>query len=109
MDLLERYLQAVGECLPANMKADTLAELRENLLAHTPFEFYLLRFLLGAAEAGFFPGIILYLTYWFPKQEKARAMARFLAATAVSGVIGAPLSNLLLRLDGVAGIVRWLA
>lgn len=76
-------------------------------LAHTPFEFYLLRFLLGAAEAGFFPGIILYLTYWFPKQEKARAMARFLAATAVSGVIGAPLSNLLLRLDGVAGIAGW--
>jgi ACS family tartrate transporter-like MFS transporter len=70
-------------------------------------EFYLLRFLLGAAEAGFFPGIVLYLTYWFPKQQKARAMARFMAATAVAGVVGAPLSNLLLRLNGVAGIAGW--
>jgi ACS family tartrate transporter-like MFS transporter len=76
-------------------------------LAHTPVEFYLLRFLLGAAEAGFFPGIVLYLTYWFPKQQKARAMARFMAATAVAGVVGAPLSNLLLRLNGVAGIAGW--
>jgi len=76
-------------------------------LAHTPVEFYLLRFLLGAAEAGFFPGIVLYLTYWFPKQQKARAMARFMAVTAVAGVVGAPLSNLLLRLNGVAGIAGW--
>jgi len=76
-------------------------------LAHTPGEFYLLRFLLGAAEAGFFPGIILYLTYWFPKQQKARALARFLSATAIAGVIGAPFSNLLLRLDGVAGVPGW--
>jgi sugar phosphate permease len=76
-------------------------------LVNTPMEFYSLRFLLGAAEAGFFPGIILYLTFWFPKQQKARAMARFLSATAVAGVIGAPLSNLLLRLDGVAGIAGW--
>lgn len=76
-------------------------------LVRTPFEFYALRFLLGVAESGFFPGIILYLTFWFPKQEKARAMARFLSATAVSGVVGAPLSNLLLRLNGVAGIAGW--
>ena len=76
-------------------------------LVHTPFQFYLLRFLLGAAEAGFFPGIVLYLTYWFPKQQRARAVARFMAATAIAGVIGAPFSNLLLRLNGVAGIAGW--
>jgi len=76
-------------------------------LVHTPVQFYLLRFLLGAAEAGFFPGIVLYLTYWFPKQQRARAVARFMVATAIAGVIGAPLSNLLLRLDGVAGIAGW--
>src|SRR5579862_4332648 len=76
-------------------------------LTRTPMEFYLLRFLLGAAEAGFFPGIVLYFTFWFPKQFKARTLARFLAATAVAGVVGAPLSNLLLRLNGVAGIAGW--
>lgn len=76
-------------------------------LAHTPAEFYLLRFLLGVAEAGFFPGIVLYFTFWFPKQLKARTLARFLAATAVAGVVGAPLSNLLLRLNGVAGVAGW--
>ena len=76
-------------------------------LVHTPVEFYTLRFVLGAAEAGFFPGIVLYLTYWFPRQQRARAVARFMAATAVAGVIGAPLSNLLLRLHGVAGIAGW--
>src|ERR1700750_3202387 len=58
-------------------------------LARTPSEFYLLRFLLGAAEAGFFPGIVLYFTFWFPKQLKARTLARFMSATAVAGVIGA--------------------
>lgn len=76
-------------------------------LVHTPIQFYLLRFLLGAAEAGFFPGIVLYLTYWFPKQQRARAVARFMSATAVAGVIGAPLSSLLLRLNGVAGVAGW--
>ena len=76
-------------------------------LVRTPAEFYLLRFLLGAAEAGFFPGIVLYLTHWFPKQQRARAVARFMAATAVAGMIGAPISNLLLRLNGVAGIAGW--
>jgi MFS transporter, ACS family, tartrate transporter len=76
-------------------------------LAHTPAEFYLLRFLLGAAEAGFFPGIVLYFTFWFPKQLKALALARFLSATAVAGVVGVPLSNLLLRLNGVGGIAGW--
>jgi ACS family tartrate transporter-like MFS transporter len=76
-------------------------------LARTPAEFYALRFLLGAAEAGFFPGIVLYFTAWFPKQLKARTLARFMSATAIAGVVGAPFSNLLLRLHGVAGIAGW--
>ena len=76
-------------------------------LVHTPGSFYLIRFLLGAAEAGFFPGIILYLTYWFPLAQRARAIARFMTATAVAGIIGAPISTLLLRLDGVAHVAGW--
>src|SRR5262249_5305415 len=50
--------------------------------------FYVLRFLLGIAEAGFFPGMILYLTYWFPAEARGRAVARFMTATAIAGVIG---------------------
>src|SRR5690606_6911937 len=63
--------------------------------------FYVLRFLLGAAEAGFFPGIILYLTRWFPAEERARAIALFMTATALAGVFGGPISGLLLAMDGV--------
>jgi len=62
--------------------------------------FYLLRFLLGAAEAGFAPGILLYLTYWLPLRHQAKAVAWFLTATALSGMIGSPLAGALLRLDG---------
>ncbi|GGG90682.1 hypothetical protein GCM10011586_01470 [Silvibacterium dinghuense] len=76
-------------------------------LVHSAESFYLLRFLLGAAEAGFFPGILLYLTYWFPLQQRARAVARFMTATAVAGIVGAPLSTVLLRLNGVAHIAGW--
>ena len=50
--------------------------------------FYVLRFLLGAAEAGFFPGMLFYLTHWFPERERARAVALFMTATAVAGLIG---------------------
>ena len=60
------------------------------MLVHAPWSFYVLRFLLGVAEAGFFPGIIFYLTYWYPARERARAYAWFLAAIPVSGVIGGP-------------------
>ena len=59
-----------------------------------------LRFLLGAAEAGFAPGILLYLTYWLPLRHQAKAVAWFLTATALSGMIGSPLAGALLRLDG---------
>jgi ACS family tartrate transporter-like MFS transporter len=69
--------------------------------------FYVLRFLLGAAEAGFFPGIILYLTRWFPAEERARAIALFMTATALAGVFGGPISGMLLALDGVGGLGGW--
>ena len=69
--------------------------------------FYVLRFLLGAAEAGFFPGIIYYLTHWFPARERARAVGLFMTATALAGVIGAPVSSALLQLDGALGLRGW--
>lgn len=73
----------------------------------TPLSFYVLRFILGAAEAGFFPGLILYLTHWFPGRERARAVALFMTATAMAGVIGAPVSSAILQLDGLAGLRGW--
>src|SRR6202011_3975686 len=69
--------------------------------------FYLLRVLLGAAEAGFFPGIIFYLTLWFPAQYRARIVGYFLAAIPLSTVIGAPISGLLLYLHGGFGLAGW--
>ena len=69
--------------------------------------FYVIRFLLGAAEAGFFPGIILYLTQWFPQRERARAVGLFMTATAMAGVIGAPVSSALLQLHGGLGLAGW--
>ena len=62
----------------------------------SPRDFYLLRFLLGAAEAGFFPGMILYLRQWFPSAARARAIALFMTAAPLAGVIGGPVSGLLL-------------
>ncbi|MGI8909108.1 MAG: MFS transporter [Rubrobacteraceae bacterium] len=72
-----------------------------------PVSFYVLRFLLGVAEAGFFPGMILYLTYFFPARERAKAVALFMTAVAIAGVIGSPLSGFLLTLDGLAGLAGW--
>jgi ACS family tartrate transporter-like MFS transporter len=66
------------------------------MFVKTPASFYALRFLLGVAEAGFFPGMIFYLTYWFPAAERAKAISRFMTATPMAGVIGAPLSTALL-------------
>jgi D-galactonate transporter len=71
------------------------------------WSFYGLRFLLGVAEAGFFPGIILYLTYWYPAEYRARFLAAFAIAVPVSTVIGAPISGLLLGLDGLLGLKGW--
>jgi ACS family tartrate transporter-like MFS transporter len=73
----------------------------------TPASFYLLRFLLGVAEAGFVPGMLLYLTFWFPSHERARAVAKFMTATSLAGVVGAPVSSALLKLDGVNGLGGW--
>jgi ACS family tartrate transporter-like MFS transporter len=72
-----------------------------------PVSFYVLRFLLGVAEAGFFPGIILYLTWWFPERERTRTLALFMTAIAAAYVAGGPLSGGLLELDGLAGLDGW--
>jgi MFS transporter, ACS family, tartrate transporter len=69
--------------------------------------FCLLRFILGAAEAGFFPGIIFYLTNWFPARERARSIAAFMTATQVAGIIAGPLSGVLLAMDGVWRLSGW--
>jgi D-galactonate transporter len=69
--------------------------------------FYLIRVLLGAAEAGFFPGIIFYLTLWFPSEYRARIVGYFMAAIPLSTVIGAPISGLLLNLHGGLGLAGW--
>jgi len=69
--------------------------------------FYVVRMLLGAAEAGFFPGIIFYLTLWFPALYRARIVGYFMAAIPLSSVIGSPVSGYILGLDGIAGLKGW--
>ncbi|MBY0381638.1 MAG: MFS transporter [Xanthobacteraceae bacterium] len=69
--------------------------------------FYALRFLLGAAEAGFFPGIILYLSYWFPARSRAAATAVFMAAAPLSTALGSPISGALLEMHGIWGLAGW--
>jgi MFS transporter, ACS family, tartrate transporter len=76
-------------------------------LVRGPVSFYVARFLLGAAEAGFFPGVILYLTYWFPRAWRARYAGLFALAIPVSSVVGAPLSALILGLNGFLGLKGW--
>ncbi len=74
----------------------------------SPATYYVVRFLLGVAEAGFFPGIILYLTYWFPDARRGRINALFLTAVAFSGVVGGPLSGWILQqFSGAAGLAGW--
>jgi ACS family tartrate transporter-like MFS transporter len=77
------------------------------LFAVGPRSFSAFRFLLGAAEAGFFPGIVLYFTYWFPARDRARAVAQFSMASMAAGIFGAPLSGILLSLRGVGGLDGW--
>src|SRR4051794_30618300 len=73
-----------------------------------PLSFYAVRFSLGVAEAGFFPGMILYLSYWFPARERARAVGVFMSAIAISYAIGAPISGGIMSLmGGVAGLEDW--
>jgi ACS family tartrate transporter-like MFS transporter len=77
------------------------------MLVRTPAVFYLLRFLLGVAEAGFFPGVIYYLSLWYPIAHRARAIAAFMTAIPVTGLIGSPLSGALLGLHGFYGLKGW--
>jgi len=73
-----------------------------------PWQFYLARTLLGAAEAGFWPGIILYLSYWYPAHRRARITSRFLLAIAAAGIVGGPLSGFILQnFMGVLGFRNW--
>src|SRR6516162_7190729 len=76
-------------------------------LTRGPISFFILRFSLGLAEAGFFPGMILYFTYWFPPLHRARIVAGFMAAIPVSLGLGAPISTAFLQLDGVLGLAGW--
>src|SRR5260370_17149661 len=77
------------------------------ILVSGPRSFYLLRFLLGAAEAGFFPGVILYLKNWFPARARARTVARFMTAAPLSGVGVGPLSGPLPALHLTSRLERW--
>lgn len=72
-----------------------------------PNSFYVLRFMLGVAEAGFFPGIILYLSLWFPAKQRAVAAAWFMAAAPISVALGSPLSGAIMQLPGVWGLADW--
>jgi len=72
-----------------------------------PISFLVLRFLLGAAEAGFFPGVILYLTYWYPAEYRARIVGIFMVAIPVAGLIGSPVSGAILGMSGVLGLGGW--
>jgi ACS family tartrate transporter-like MFS transporter len=77
------------------------------MLVRDAASFYTLRFVLGAAEAGFFPGIIFYLTRWVPAGERARTVATFMTAVVTAGIIGGPLSGALLSMDGLGGLAGW--
>ena len=78
-----------------------------NALVQGPAGFYVVRFLLGVAEAGFFPGMLLYLNYWFARGTLARCIGYFMVALPLSFVIGGPLSGLILGLNGMAGLHGW--
>ena len=78
------------------------------MFVSSPTMFFVMRFLLGVAEAGFFPGIFLYLTYWYPAQRRGRVTALFMTAIALAGVIGGPISGWILReMAGVSGLAGW--
>ena len=72
-----------------------------------PVSFCVLRFLLGVAEAGFVPGVLLYLTLWFPARERAKVMGLFMMASPIAGIVSSPISAALLGLDGLGGLAGW--
>lgn len=74
----------------------------------SPMSFYVLRFLLGAFEAGFFPGVVLYLTYWFPAAQRARINGMFMTSFAIAGVVGGPIAGFIMsRMVGVGSLANW--
>ena len=77
------------------------------MLINSASMFYIMRFTLGVAEAGFYPGILLYLTYWFPARERARTIALFATGAVIAGIIGSPLSGAILGMHGAAGLDGW--
>ena len=78
------------------------------MFVQTPTQFYILRFLLGAFEAGFFPGIILYLTYWYPAARRAKAIATFMTGATIAYLLAGPVSGAILKyMDGVGGHYGW--
>ena len=72
-----------------------------------PISFCIARFMLGVAEAGFFPGIILFMTYWFPRRHRARAIGLFMLGVPISSLVGSPVSGVILGLDGALGLRGW--
>jgi sugar phosphate permease len=78
------------------------------MFVSTPFQFYLVRFMLGAFEAGFFPGVILYFTYWYPSVRRGQVIAIFMSATTIVSVIAGPLCGFILKyFDGFSGLHGW--
>jgi D-galactonate transporter len=78
------------------------------MFVSTPTMFYVLRFLLGVFEAGFFPGVLLYLTYWYPNARRGRIIALFMSATAIAGILAGPLSGGIMKyMDGMNGWAGW--
>ena len=78
------------------------------IFVRSPLQFYFLRFLLGAAEAGFFPGMLLYLTYWFPSQRRGKVVASFMTSIPIAGVVSGPVSGWIMNsLNGVHGLYNW--
>jgi D-galactonate transporter len=78
------------------------------IFVKTPTQFYTLRFMLGIFEAGFFPGVVLYLTYWFPAARRARINGLFMTSFAIAGVVGGPLAGFIMSaMDGVDGLANW--
>ncbi len=77
------------------------------MFIHSTTMFYTMRFLLGAAEAGFFPGVVLYLTYWYPHRERASTIALFALGGVFAGVVGSPISGAILGMNGIGGLAGW--